>query len=254
MWCRFLFVRFARVLRAPLGRAEVGDRTKQAVVRAGFLLFAGLLGAECQRSPPEDFPSRPFVPTASTSAAALSQPEAPQDPPPRARANRCVAASPPKPPAGPAPLPASACPPDPERTTVAGPLAGPLAGLVSVAFPDAVPETSVQAELVRSPHDTARGLMYRTNMAEDRGMLFDLRTREDHKFWMHNTCIPLDLVYLDEDGLIVGIVENAPTLNDEPRGVGCPSLYVLEVNAGWTRRHGVKAGQSVSLPVSVQSP
>jgi len=88
-------------------------------------------------------------------------------------------------------------------------------------------------------------------MAEDHGMLFDLRTREDHKFWMHNTCIPLDLVYLDEDGLIVGIVENAPTLNDEPRGVGCPSLYVLVVNAGWAGRHGVKAGQSVQLPPEV---
>jgi uncharacterized membrane protein (UPF0127 family) len=82
-------------------------------------------------------------------------------------------------------------------------------------------------------------------------MLFDLTTREDHKFWMHNTCIPLDLMYVDDDGLIVGIVENAPTLNDEPRGVGCPSRYVIEVNAGWARRHGVKAGQSVRLPPGV---
>jgi uncharacterized membrane protein (UPF0127 family) len=88
-------------------------------------------------------------------------------------------------------------------------------------------------------------------MAEDRGMLFDLATREDHKFWMHNTCVPLDMLYLDEDGLIVGIVENAPTLNDEPRGVACPSRYVLEVNAGWSRRHGVRAGQSVPLPSEV---
>jgi len=90
--------------------------------------------------------------------------------------------------------------------------------------------------------------MYRTSLADDRGMLFDLQTREDHKFWMHNTCIPLDLLYLDDDGLIVGIVENAPTLNDDPRGVDCPSRYVLEVNAGWSRRHGVKAGQFVPLP------
>ena len=90
--------------------------------------------------------------------------------------------------------------------------------------------------------------MYRTSMAEDRGMLFDLGTRENHQFWMHNTCIPLDLLYLDNDGFIVGIVENAPTLDDEPRGVACPSSYVLEVNAGWARRHGIRAGQSVTLP------
>jgi uncharacterized membrane protein (UPF0127 family) len=107
---------------------------------------------------------------------------------------------------------------------------------------------AVDAEVVRSQHDTMRGLMYRTRLAEDGAMLFDLGLREDHKFWMHNTCIPLDLLYIDEDGLIVGIVENAPTLNDDARGVGCPSLYVLEVNAGWARRHGVKAGQHLSIP------
>jgi hypothetical protein len=65
---------------------------------------------------------------------------------------------------------------------------------------------------------------------------------------MHNTCIPLDLLYVDEDGLVVGIVENAPTLDDGPRGVACPSRYVLEVNAGWARKHGVKAGQRMTIP------
>ena len=83
-------------------------------------------------------------------------------------------------------------------------------------------------------------------------MLFDLGVRDDHKFWMHNTCIPLDLLYIDEDGLLVGIVENAPTLDDEARGVGCPSRWVLEVNAGWARRHGVAAGQRMSLPPHAQ--
>ncbi len=118
--------------------------------------------------------------------------------------------------------------------------------VVPVGFQDA--SLRLEAELVSSPHDTARGLMYRRSMPQDRGMLFDLRAREDHQFWMHNTCIPLDLLYIDQDGLLVGIVENAPTLDDGPRGVGCPSRYVLEVNAGWTRRHGVRAGQFVALP------
>jgi uncharacterized membrane protein (UPF0127 family) len=106
----------------------------------------------------------------------------------------------------------------------------------------------VVAELVISQHDTMKGLMYRRSLAPDAGMLFDLGVREDHKFWMHNTCIPLDLIYIDFDGLVVGIVESAPTLNDESRGVGCPSRWVLEVNAGWSRRHGVKAGQRVEVP------
>jgi uncharacterized membrane protein (UPF0127 family) len=115
-----------------------------------------------------------------------------------------------------------------------------------LAFPEE--NATVDAEIVRSERDTMRGLMYRTHLADDSGMLFDLRTREDHKFWMHNTCISLDMLFIDEDGLIVGIVENAPVLNDESRGVGCPSRWVLEVNAGWARRHGVKAGQHVTLP------
>jgi len=119
--------------------------------------------------------------------------------------------------------------------------------LVRVVFRD-VSGIALDAELVRSEHDTARGLMYRKRLDEERGMLFDLRVRDDHRFWMHNTCIPLDLIYVDEDGLVVGIVENAPTLDDETRGVGCPSRWVLEVNAGWSRRHGVKAGQHMSIP------
>lgn len=91
--------------------------------------------------------------------------------------------------------------------------------------------------------------MFRKSMPEEHGMLFDLDVRGTHDFWMHNTCIPLDLIYVDEDGFIVGIVENAPTLDDESRGVGeCLSRYVLEMNAGWSRRHGVRAGQHMTVP------
>jgi uncharacterized membrane protein (UPF0127 family) len=107
---------------------------------------------------------------------------------------------------------------------------------------------TIDAEVVRPPRDTERGLMYRLSLPEEAGMLFDLRSRSDHTFWMHNTCIPLDMLFIDADGLIVGIVENAPTLNDAARSVGCPSRWVLEVNAGWSRRHGVRAGQRVSVP------
>ena len=53
---------------------------------------------------------------------------------------------------------------------------------------------------------------------------------------------------IDDDGVIVGILENVPTLNDAPRTVGCPSSWVLETNAGWSRRHGVRAGQKMKLP------
>jgi uncharacterized membrane protein (UPF0127 family) len=206
------------------------------------IVLATLAAAECERAPPEDFSRRtvqtgspaPVQGGVSTATARVQQTF--EDP---RREGRCVIATPSELPAPVVPGPAPGCPPDPEVP--------PSLPVVHVAFPD-VSGVAVEAELAQSEHDSSRGLMYRKSLPEGRGMLFDLRFRDDHKFWMHNTCIPLDLIYVDEDGLIVGIIENAPTLDDEARGVGCPSRWVLEVNAGWSRRHGVKAGQHLKLP------
>jgi uncharacterized membrane protein (UPF0127 family) len=201
-------------------------------VLVSFVLVA-LGAAECERTPAEDFASRPGPPIAHSIPG-------PARAGPAAMAERCVRPSPPEstPPVRPGPAPG--CPADPEGAVAKLPR-------VRVTFRD-VSGVIVDAELVRTEHDSMRGLMYRKSLEEERGMLFDLHVRDDHKFWMHNTCISLDLLYVDEDGLIVGIVENAPTLDDETRGVDCPSRWVLEVNAGWARRHGVKAGQHMSLP------
>jgi uncharacterized membrane protein (UPF0127 family) len=202
-------------------------------MRVLVALLVSLGGAECERTPAEDF-ARPG-PRMAHSISAPVVPAGPVVP-----TARCVRPTPAEPPPPVRPGPALGCPVDPESGAS-------KSQRVRVAFPD-VSGVGVDAELVRNEHDTTRGLMYRKSLDEERGMLFDLRVRDDHKFWMHNTCIPLDLLYVDEDGLIVGIVENAPTLDDETRGVDCPSRWVLEVNAGWARRHGVKAGQHMSLP------
>ncbi len=213
-------------------------------MRVWMLALVATLATGCSRAPTEDFPSR-GAPQATAPAPAASG--AVLAPSVAANAGRCVRPTPVQAPAAVLAGPAPGCPADPEG----GP---PKVPVVRVVFPDAKPAApgapleSVEAELVSSPHDTERGLMYRKSMPERAGMLFDLRSREEHPFWMHNTCIPLDLIYVDEDGFIVGIVENAPTLNDVPRTVDCPSRYVLEVNAGWARRHGVRAGQAMTLP------
>jgi uncharacterized membrane protein (UPF0127 family) len=211
MWCRFLFV-------------------------AGMIAIGG-----CQRTPEEPAPST-TVTVAPTRAAPplVAQQTAPMQsaPPPDPAAGRCVLQTPSTPapsvPSGAAP----GCPRDPEPAQQKLPI-------IVAAFQEA--NTTVSAELVSSDHDVERGLMYRKQMAEDHGMLFRLDRRE-HVFWMHNTCIPLDMLFIDDDGLVVGIVENVPTLNDEHRTVGCPSSWVLETNAGWSRRHGVKAGQRMTIP------
>jgi uncharacterized membrane protein (UPF0127 family) len=204
------------------------------------VLLAALLLTGCSRTPSEDFPARSSAsPPPAVAPAAQSAVVSPPEASGNAMAGRCITATPASAPASVPPGPAPGCPADPEG----GP---PSVPIVHVGFQDK--NVKVDAELVVSQHDTSRGLMYRKSMPEDRGMLFDLRARDDHQFWMHNTCIPLDLLYVDEDGLIVGIVENAPTLDDTSRGVGCPSRYVLEVNAGWSRRHGVRAGQMMTFP------
>jgi uncharacterized membrane protein (UPF0127 family) len=120
----------------------------------------------------------------------------------------------------------------------------------TVSFPDASPggvAPSVTVEVADSGDARQRGLMMRKSMPESRGMIFVFEERRDHSFWMHNTCIPLDMMFIDKDGFITGIEENVPTMNDNTYSSGCPSTYVLEVNAGWSRKHGVTPGQRAQI-------
>lgn len=103
----------------------------------------------------------------------------------------------------------------------------------------------VAVEVVRTDEARARGLMFRSALAADAGMLFVFEESGEHAFWMKNTLIPLDMIFIDDDGRIVGIVERAEPHSTRSRSVGAPSRYVLEVNGGWTRARGVAAGDRV---------
>ncbi len=104
---------------------------------------------------------------------------------------------------------------------------------------------SVTVELARTDAERARGLMFRKSLAPDAGMLFLFDESQEHSFWMQNTLIPLDMIFIADDGRIVGIVERAEPLTTTPRTVGAPSRYVLEVNGGWAAAHGVARGDRV---------
>lgn len=223
------------------------------------LVALALALAACSRTPPEPAPAATTSTPSVTSAAAAGSPGAavaqpgvapvpasasPANPTPSALAGRCIAAMAATPPPIPASASHPACPADPEPDH--------KMPLAKVAFPDAPGTPRVDVELARNEHDVQRGLMYRTSMPEERGMLFKLSERTDHTFWMHNTCIPLDMLFVDDDGVIVGIVEAARPLDDSTRSVGCPSSWVLEVNAGWCRRHGVKPGQKLGIPAAAR--
>ncbi|MEM6787730.1 MAG: DUF192 domain-containing protein [Myxococcota bacterium] len=107
--------------------------------------------------------------------------------------------------------------------------------------------STVDVELAVRPPDRERGLMYRRDMPEHEGMLFSFARPRVMQFWMRNTCLPLDMLFIDRAGFVVGIEENVPTLNTNTYGVRCPSSFVLEVNAGWARRHGVAPGATVRI-------
>jgi uncharacterized membrane protein (UPF0127 family) len=100
----------------------------------------------------------------------------------------------------------------------------------------------VNVEVVDTPDMRQRGLMYRKQLAPDAGMLFLFDQQEQHTFWMHNTLIPLDMIFIKSDWTVLGIVENATPLTDSKREVPGASQYVLEVNAGFSRRVGLQAG------------
>ena len=104
-----------------------------------------------------------------------------------------------------------------------------------LTFPGSTDAPRLEVELMFTDAHQERGLMYRRSLADDKGMLFGWNNPSVHTFWMHNTCIPLDMLFIDREGFIAGIVENAPSLNDDPRSIDCPVSYVLEVNAGWSR-------------------
>ncbi len=106
-------------------------------------------------------------------------------------------------------------------------------------------EVAVAVEVVRRPHALRQGLMYRDRLAAAGGMLFVYPAEDQRSFWMKNTYIPLDIVFIGDNRRIVGIVRDAQPLTTTPRRVDAPSRFVLEVNAGFTRRHGVRTGSRV---------
>jgi len=111
-----------------------------------------------------------------------------------------------------------------------------------IIFETADGEVSFDVEVVDNPFETARGLMCRREMLDDWGMLFFMRAEKVQRFWMKNTLISLDLLFLDRDWRVVGVVEAAEPRTLDGRGVDAPSRYVLELTAGRARRAGIDAG------------
>lgn len=109
---------------------------------------------------------------------------------------------------------------------------------------DAEPVT-VDVEVAATEALRRRGLMYRRSMPRNAGMLFVFEEPEVQSFWMINTYLRLDMIFIGQDRRVVGVVQNAPPLTDEERGVEAESMYVLEVHGGFAERHGISRGTAV---------
>jgi uncharacterized protein len=110
-------------------------------------------------------------------------------------------------------------------------------------------EVRVRVEIADDSAERARGLMYRTALGENRGMLFVYDSEMRLSFWMKNTLIPLSIAFMDAKGRIVDIQDMKPLDDDPPSYVSAePAQYALEVNRGFFEERGVKVGDRAELP------
>jgi len=104
-------------------------------------------------------------------------------------------------------------------------------------------------ELAATPEARARGLMFRKELPEGRGMLFDFRPDQEVSMWMRNTYISLDMIFIRPDGRILRIVENTEPLSERIIPSQGRVRAVLEVAAGTARRLGIAPGDRVAHPL-----
>jgi hypothetical protein len=102
-----------------------------------------------------------------------------------------------------------------------------------------------QAEVADTPAERARGLMFRECLGEDQGMLFLFPRSAQQSFWMRNTLIPLDMIFIRSDRRILGVVREAEPQTDTGRSVPGASQFVLELAGGTAEARGIESGQAV---------
>ena len=104
-------------------------------------------------------------------------------------------------------------------------------------------------EMASTPEEQAKGLMFRRQLPEGQGMLFDFHREQPTSFWMKNTYVPLDMIFIRADGRILRIAENTVPLSEALVPSGGPVLAVLEVVAGTAKKLGIAPGDRVAHPI-----
>lgn len=119
-------------------------------------------------------------------------------------------------------------------------------GLVELAIATAGGRRAFLVEMARTASEQERGLMFRTSLAADRGMLFPYSPPSPVSFWMKNTYIPLDMIFIRADGTIARIAENTVPESLDPVSAGEPVAAVLEIAGGNAAAQGIAVGDKVT--------
>lgn len=104
-------------------------------------------------------------------------------------------------------------------------------------------------EMAVTPEEQAKGLMFRRELPEGQGMLFDFRHEQPTSFWMKNTYVPLDMIFIRADGRILRIAESTEPLSTKIISSGGLAKGVLEVIAGTAQKYGIAPGDRVAHPL-----
>jgi uncharacterized membrane protein (UPF0127 family) len=118
---------------------------------------------------------------------------------------------------------------------------------VSIVGADGKPRATVAVEVASTGPQREVGLMFRKHVDDNAGMIFVFPDAAPRNFWMHNTPIPLDMIFADSEGVVTGIVANAEPYSDKLLGVAGNSEYVLEVNGGFCAKNGIKPGDKMDF-------
>ncbi|PAC26182.1 hypothetical protein BWI92_26315 [Flectobacillus sp. BAB-3569] len=108
-------------------------------------------------------------------------------------------------------------------------------------------QKKISIEIADNDAETTQGLMYRKSMPDTCGMLFVFPDSQERSFWMKNTFIPLDLLFINSNKEVITIQPNRPPFSEEAIPSYKPAQYVLEVNAGFCQRNGIKQGDKISF-------
>lgn len=142
----------------------------------------------------------------------------------------------------------SACAETKEKKTITTPtISFEKEGEVFLTNPEGDTITRFDVEIADNEYERETGLMYRDKLEEDQGMIFIFEDEAPRGFYMKNTTIPLDILFLDKDLKIVSVVPETKPESLETIPSGVPAKYVLEINAGLAQKWSLKEGDYVHL-------